>query len=82
MAARGMKRDGGGEYRHHEAAGDDGGSAGHHDERDCPFRLANTGAIGFLSTATAAAVATAFVTVADRTSLVRSARQFFTKFQS
>lgn len=62
MAARGMKRDGGGEYRHHEAAGDDGGSAGHHDERDCPFRLANTGAIGFLSTATAAAAAAVAVT--------------------
>lgn len=29
------------------------GGAGHHDERDCPFRLANTGAIGFLSAATA-----------------------------
>lgn len=33
------------------AAGGSGGSAGHHDERDCPFRLANTGAIGFLSAA-------------------------------
>ena len=32
-------------------AGGDGGSAGHHDERDCPFWLANTGAIGFLSAA-------------------------------
>ncbi|KAL0126468.1 hypothetical protein PUN28_005080 [Cardiocondyla obscurior] len=37
------------------ASGRGGGSAGHHDERDCPFRLANTGAIGFLSAATAAA---------------------------
>lgn len=37
------------------AAGGGGGGAGHHDERDCPFRLANTGAIGFLSAAAAAA---------------------------
>lgn len=77
---KGWKGMRGGECRHYEVAGDDGGSAGHHDERDCPFRLANTGAIGFLSAATAATVvaaAAAFVTVADRTPV---ARQFFMKF--
>lgn len=39
------------------AAGGDGGNTGHHDERDCPFRLANTEAIGFLSAAAAVAAA-------------------------
>lgn len=34
------------------------GRQGHHDERDCPFRTANT-AIGFLSVAGAAAAAVA-----------------------
>lgn len=41
------------------------GSAGHHDERDCSFPLANTEAIGFLSAAVAATVtATATAIVA------------------
>lgn len=61
------------------AARGSGGGAGHHDERDCPFRLANTGAIGFLSAAAAAAVAATAAAVAVAG---RRAWRFFAKFES